>query len=286
MEQIATPITPELAQLKAKSMIAWRAAGYPDAADKKGPWLEHLSLDDYNPQSFDTLDLAGLGLTQLPAELAQLQGVEYLMLQANQLSSIDTTLLKNLRLKSLSLTNNPLVAIDAALFEIDTLVDLYLDSTALAALPTPRSKVTQLEMLNLSDNPKLALPEGFFAQFPNLKSLILDGYSHASFPAGITQLSQLKQLSLDKSGISALPAGIAALAQLRQLSIEHAKLRTLPKALASMQGLNELARKLNFMGIKLAGNPFTDQELRKIAKLKNPDRTERVLAWAGEHGSP
>ncbi len=275
----------EAALAKARAVIQWREAGYPLRTEGQGPWLEHLTDELEYPPSLDTLILAPWGLTTLPPEIALLEGVEYLFLQHNQLTSIDTQLIAGLGIKSLMLTGNPLQTVPASLFEIDSLQDLYLDSTQITTLPLPSLNLEHLEMLNLSGNPQLTLPEGLLSRLPNLKSLILDGYAHTEMPPEVLQMSKLKQLSLDHSKIKVLPDAIAAMTGLGQLSLEHAQLTTLPKSLTSISNLSQAGRKLNFMGLKLQGNPFTDKQLRKIVKLKNPDRTEQAMAWAAKFGS-
>jgi Leucine-rich repeat (LRR) protein len=270
---------------KAKAIIQWREAGYPSPTDVQGPWLDHLSDELDDPPSADMLILAGLGLTSLPAEIAQLKGVEFLFLQHNQLASIDVSMIAGMGLKSLTLTGNPLQSVPAALFDIATLLDIYLDGAKLTTLPVPQASVEHVEILNLCSNPHLTLPEGFLLRLPNLKSLLLDGYAHTDIPPEVVHMPKLKQLSFDNSKITSLPDAIASMAELRQLSIEHAQLTSLPKSLAGMTQLHDIAKKISFMGLKLAGNPFTDKQLKKIAKLNNPARTEQALAWAAEYGS-
>jgi Leucine-rich repeat (LRR) protein len=275
----------ESALAKARAVIQWREAGYPFPTETRGPWLDHLTDELESPPPLDTLILAPWGLTTLPPEISSLKGVEFLFLQYNQLATIDTKMIAGLGLTSLMLTGNPLQSVPASLFDIDSLQDVYLNDAQLTTLPLPSSNLERLAMLNLSNNPHLTLPKGFLARLPNLKSLMLDGYAHADVPAEVLQLTQLKQLTFDHSKISALPDAIATMTGLRQLSLEHAQLTSLPKSLATMSGLAEAARKLNFMGLKLQGNPFADKQLRKIAKLKNPARTEQAMAWAAEFGS-
>jgi Leucine-rich repeat (LRR) protein len=283
----ATPLpnAADTALAKARAIIQWREAGYPDPADTRGPWLDHLSDELENPQSADTLILACLGLTSLPAEIAQLKGVEFLFLQHNQLASIDVSMIAGMGLKSLTLTGNPLLIVPASLFGMDTLLDIYLDEAQLTTLPMPQASAGHLEILNLCSNPYLTLPEGFLLRFPNLKSLLMDGYAHTEIPPEVMQMAKLKQLSFDNSQITSLPDTIGVMKGLRQLSLENAQLTSLPKSLAGLAGLQEAAQKISFMGLKLVGNPFKDKQLKKIAKLNNPARTQQALAWAAEYGS-
>ena len=171
-----------------------------------------------------------------------------------------------------------------ALFHLGSLRELYLCDMPLLTLPIPKADVPHIVMLNLADNPKLTLPPGALLRFTGLRSLILDGYAAAQFPNDVLQLRALKQLSLDRTQFKQLPSAICELERLGQLSLDNAQLSTLPSSLAAHANLIKAAAKLNFMGLKIANNPFSDKALRTIAKMKNPDRTLQALAWAGEHG--
>jgi len=58
-----------------------------------------------------TLDLIGLGLTALPAELAQLTHLEWLDLSDNRLTALPAELGQLTNLRWLSLSGNPLTAL-------------------------------------------------------------------------------------------------------------------------------------------------------------------------------
>ena len=276
----------ETALLKARAIMAWRDAYYPDASESDGPWLEHLTPQDMqSPPDGDVLNFAGLGLTKLPEELGDADSVGFLFLQSNQLESIDASLLSGMGLTSLCLSGNPLKQVPEALFHIESLLDLYLNDTPLQTLPVPTADVPHFATLNLADNPRLTLPPGFLPRFTQLKALILDGYAAADFPRDVLALTRLKQLSLERTRFCQLPADIARLTDLRQLALDDAQITTLPKSIATMLSLAGPAAKLNFMGLRLAKTPFVDKELKKIAKLKNPARTLEAMAWAAAHGA-
>lgn len=81
------------------------------------------------------LDLSGMGLTELPPEIAQLKNVE-----------------------ALSLRNNHLSSLLPELFQLKTLYLLHLDNNDLTILPPEIVQLPKLEYLGLRDNPLISPP--------------------------------------------------------------------------------------------------------------------------------
>ncbi|PPD46608.1 MAG: hypothetical protein CTY15_00930 [Methylocystis sp.] len=267
----------------ARDRIAWRSQGYPDPSSFEG-WSGDGQVDYLlSRPTPDTLDLSGLGLRRLPQELSEAIGLSFLFLDSNRLESVPVELLENLSLESLSLFANPLREAQAALFALPGLKDLYLGRTPMTRLGVPPKPVETLQMLTLDMTEWLDVPEGFLAALPNLTALSMDNAFRKEIPPEAFGLKNLRQLSFAGNALSALPPEIGRLSNLRSLNLEGCKLQSLPRALAGLQGLADAA-KSEIMGLRIAGNPFRDKELKRIAKLKNPERTLAALDWADRFG--
>ncbi len=104
------------------------------------------------------LDLGGLGLTSLPAEVGQATHLTQLSLRGNDLESLpaEISLLKNLTF--LSAADNQLASLPAEIGELTQLTRLNLKNNKLTKLPIELLDLDQLELLRLDRN-DLDLPD-------------------------------------------------------------------------------------------------------------------------------
>ena len=175
------------------------------------------------------LDLAELGLTALPPEIAQLQNLRNLSLDGNQLTTLP-----------------PEIA------QLQNLQDLRLDGNQLTSLPPEIAQLQNLERLWLAGNQLTALPPEF-AQLQNLEWLSLDHNQLTSLPPEIAQLQNLRYLWLDGNQLTTLPPEIAKLQNLEHLWLDGNQLTALPPELGQMQNLEHLV--LDNNNDKLASPP-------------------------------
>ncbi|WP_054312225.1 leucine-rich repeat domain-containing protein [Mesorhizobium sp. 1M-11] len=282
--ELPDDLTPAQGYQLALDRIAWRAAGRPDPATLDD-WPDDDDLDYLlSRHSHDTLDLNSLKLRKVPDELYQSDGVTFLFLMDNRIETIPEQFAEVLRLEELSLFGNPLREVPASLLLMEGLKGLYLGRSALTRLPYLDRPSTSIRTLGLERTEWLEIPEDYLANFPNLRSLLLGHSFRHNIPDEVFGLAELIQLDFEGNSLKALSPHIGRLTKLLSLQLRNCKLETLPKELGKLTMLEEKAGSGPF-GLHISGNPFKDKELKRIAKLKNPQQTIEALAWASANGS-
>lgn len=283
-DELPDDLTPQQGLLLAIDRIAWRNAGRPDPSEF-GDWTDDEQLSYvFGRHSQDTLELGALKLRQIPQELLQTEGVSYLFLMNNRLEMLPPEFCEKLRLEGLVLDRNPLRSVPADLFEMPGLDNLSLSSTPILELPVPRHANPTLKSLILDDMHWLDIPHGFLSSFPNLRALSFERSEQQRIPPDTFDCAQLVQLCVGGNPLKTLPSEIGRLDKLISLKLGDCQLTTLPKTLGKLTSLEAKAGSGPF-GLHIAGNPFKDKELKRIAKLKNPAMTIEALAWARDNGT-
>ncbi len=286
-DDLPPDLTPEQGMQLAHDRMAWRKAGYPDPKDFDD-WGDDQSLDYLvSRPTMDTLILNELKLARFPDGLERIKDLDYLFLMSNGITEIPDSFLRKASILSLNLFDNALSKVPAALFALNRLEDLYLGRNPIRAVATPDKENAKLKFLLLDQCPRIQIPDDFFSKFPNLKSIALNGSALTRLPLSVFSLTGLKQLDIEDNPLGQLQPEIGNLKALTRLNVSNCELTTLPKSLAEAKGLRDIMSRsaLDMFGIRLAGNPFTDKELRKISKLKNPARTLQALDWCAANGS-
>jgi internalin A len=238
------------------------------------------------------LDLSGLGLTELPAEIGRLTKLQNLYLHRNQLTGLPKQFsrLTNLQalwllgnrltelppelgqltnLRVLELGENRLTELPTWIGRLANLVALHLHDNRLTGLPAELGHLPNLQSLALGGNP-LALPTSI-GQLANLTSLNLAGMHLTRLPAELGQLTNLESLELADNQLTELPVWINRLANLWKLSISHNRLTALPVEIGQLTNLRslilvdnrltalpaELGQLTNLKMLSLGGNQLT-----------------------------
>lgn len=283
-DDLPDDLTPQKGFQIAIDRIAWRNAGRPDPSEFSD-WADDDKLSyAVGRHSHDTLELGSLKLRQLPPELFEMEGLTYLFLPNNRLEALPPEFCERLRLEGLVLDRNPLRSVPVELFEMTGLDNLSLSGTPVIDLPVPRQTNPTLKTLILDDMRWLDIPPDFLRNFPKLKSVSIAGSEQSLLPPDVFGLEQLIQLNVENNPIRSVPGEIGQLRNLLSLKLGDCQLQTLPKALGQLTQLETRAGSGPF-GLHIAGNPFRDKELKRIAKLKNPAMTTEALAWARDNGS-
>ncbi|MHC5761248.1 COR domain-containing protein [Nostoc sp.] len=178
-------------------------------------------------------------LTQIPAEVFELEWLEVLNLSHNQLRTLPEALGRLEQLTSLNLSHNQLRTLPEALGRLEQLTSLNLSDNQLTTLPEALASLEQLTSLDLSDNKLTTLPEAI-ASLEQLISLNLNFNQLTTLPEALGRLEQLTSLNLSLNQLTTLPEAISRLEQLTSLNLKDNKLTTLPEVIGRLEQLTSL----------------------------------------------
>lgn len=175
---------------------------------------------EYNAAS---LNLSGLGLRNLPAEIQQLHELRYLNLSDNRLKDFPTEIAQFSKLEILDLSHNRLESLPVTIKNLANLESLRLNNNRLSLIPPELGQLIHLSNLDLASNRLI------------------------NIPLEIGSLQELEVLHLSYNQLSELPTQIGALQSLRILSLQNNALQTLPTEVVQLQ---------NLKAINLSDNPL------------------------------
>ncbi|MCC3410372.1 MAG: leucine-rich repeat domain-containing protein [Microcoleus sp. PH2017_02_FOX_O_A] len=202
------------------------------------------------------LDLAGLGLEELPPEIGKCTQLESLVLGkveswirvdgkmtpqpiTNQLTSLPEELRSLANLRSLDLGGNPFGKMPELLLEMKQLENLSLTCIGLTEIPVKLNQLSNLKELDLGDN-QIAEMSEVLNQMSHLTRLDLDGNQIAQIPQAICQLSNLTHLSLWNNQIAKISEAINQLSHLTHLNLRDNQIMEIPEALCQISHLTLL----------------------------------------------
>jgi hypothetical protein len=114
------------------------------------------------------LDLSDKGLTELPAEIAELRELEELNLADNELNELPPEVCQLPELEKLDLSGNEIEELPAEICSLENLEELDLASNRLEEVPPELSELPELEKVDLSDNPIKEAPRTIEPEKPTL----------------------------------------------------------------------------------------------------------------------
>src|SRR5919199_1730113 len=203
------------------------------------------------------LDLAGLGLEELPPEIGKCTQLETLVLGkktedwelfdgkyrpkliTNQLRTLPEELRALGNLRSIDLSGNPFGTMPELLLEMKQLESLNLTRIGLTAIPDAIAQLSNLTQLDLSNNQITSIPE-VIGQLSNLTQLFLSNNQITSIPEVIGQLSNLTELYLWNNQITSIPEVIGQLSNLTELYLSSNQITSIPEVIGQLSNLTEL----------------------------------------------
>lgn len=186
------------------------------------------------------LDLGGLKLTRVPAEIGKCFNLRRLTLSENRLTSLSPTICELTQLSALRLDNNQLMSLPQEIVQLTQLDRLVLANNKLTSFPPEIGCLVRLTELDLSRNQLTSLPCEV-GRLTQLSKLHLQQNQLTSLPTKIGQLTQLCELWLNHNQLTSLPLEIGQLTQLTSLWLHKNQLRSLPKEIGQLVNLTQLA---------------------------------------------
>ncbi len=208
------------------------------------------------------LDLRGLALKELPAEIGRLSQLKTLDLRSNQLKEVLAEIGQLSQLRMLDLRSNQLTELPAEIGQLLQLSRLILSGNQLKELPAELGELSQLKLLHLALNQLMEVPPEI-GQLSQLRTLDLRSNLLTELPAEIGQLSQLKSLNLPRNQLKDVPAELGQLSQLKELYLSR---NELTKVSAEIGQLSEL-RMLSLSRNQLAEVPAEIGQLSELRTL-------------------
>ncbi len=220
-------------------------------------------IDRAADEGWTELDLAGLGLEELPGEIGKLGQLETLILGkwdreregpiegyefiegelrpsviSNRLKKLPRELAQLKKLKVLKLSGNSFQSLEV-LSEIPILQELELVQVELEERLEIPIQFQFLQYLNLSSTQISQLPEEII-QLQSLQDLDLSNTQIRKLPKVIGQLKSLQKLDLHSTQISQLPEEIGQLKSLQTLILRSTQTRRLPQTIIQLKSLQSL----------------------------------------------
>ncbi|MFH8799942.1 COR domain-containing protein [Streptomyces sp. NPDC017936] len=194
-----------------------------------------------------SLDLGGVGLTELPPAVRELRHLHRLALGRNHFSELPKWL-----------------------GELAGLQEIHLENNHITELPDSLSGLPRLSLLSLGSNGLTEIP-AVVRTLPHLGELGLQGNDITELPDWIGELTALRELNLDRNAVARLPESFGRLVGLRRLDMDFNRLAEVPTPLRGLTSLRTLYLADNQIGelpewlwhlpaletLMVSGNPLT-----------------------------
>ncbi|MBE9184294.1 leucine-rich repeat domain-containing protein [Microcoleus sp. LEGE 07076] len=216
-------------------------------------------IDIAAAEQLTQLDLARLGLKELPPEIGKMSNLRQLNLSFNQITEIPELLGKLSNLTQLYLWNNQITEIPEVLGKLSNLTELYLTNNQITEIPEVLGKLSNLTQLDLSTNQITEIPE-VLGKLSNLTQLYLSNNQITEIPEVLGKLSNLTELYLSTNQITEIPEVLGKLSNLTQLYLSANQITEIPEVLGKLSNLTQ---------IHLSANQITEipEVLGKLSNL-------------------
>ena len=198
------------------SMSKEEASAYSEALRR----IESCVKSSPRDRDHTTLDLSGLGLTQIPPLIWTASRITILRLHHNNLATIPSEIGSLTNIKELSLSDNHLKSVPSDISLLVGLTELYLNDNELCSLPSAICNLSRLEILYLNHNCLNELPPEI-GRLTSLRKLFLYGNKLRTLPVEIGNLAALSSLYLEDNELTSLPESIREIPKLELLYLHR-----------------------------------------------------------------
>ena len=201
----------------------------------------------------------GEKLTEIPAEVFELEWLKLLKLRCNLIKTISQKIITLKNLSFLDLSRNQLLTIPKAIFSLQNLSKLNLRSNRIEILNETIDQLQNLSVLDLSYNRIISLNKTV-DQLQNLSVLDLSYNQLTSIPKAIGHLQHLSVLDLKNNNLTSIPETIGSLHNLSVLDLRNNQITSIPEAIGSLHNLSQL----NLSNNRLTSIPETIGSLQNL----------------------
>ncbi|MBF0153343.1 MAG: leucine-rich repeat domain-containing protein [Magnetococcales bacterium] len=237
--------------------------------------LLHI-LDEAYQEQVDLLDLSGLDLQELPAEIGRFVHIRRLFLADNRLTTLPPEIAQLTSLELLDLRRNRIRHLPAQMATLSSLSYVWLGGNDLTALPPVITALTSLQRLVLRHNRLTTLPPEVGA-LTRLRELSLQDNRLTFLPEEIGLLKALELLFLADNALTSLPVSLRELTALQRLDLSGNQLRDLPVGMHRLTSLVQLDLRKNPLSAipeALQAKPEDVEAIRSLSRQR--DATNRI----------
>ncbi|OUL26450.1 GTPase [Nostoc sp. RF31YmG] len=218
--------------------------------------LTEIPAEVFELEWLEVLNLNGNQITTIPEAITRLQNLTQLSLRRNRIATIREIITDLKNLTQLDLGDNQLITIPEAITHLQNLTQLSLSRNGITTIRTVITRLQNLTHLNLSHNQITTIPKAI-TDLQNLTSLNLSDNRITTILEAITDLQNLTSLNLSDNRITTIPEAITRLQNLTQLDLSDNRITTIPEAITRLQNLTQL---------DLSHNPIQKPPLEVLKK--------------------
>ncbi len=202
-----------------------------------------VSIPDeiYNLTGLTVLGLEGVGLTEIPPEIANLVNLQTFYAYQNQIPELPVELFSLSQLTKLHLSRNNLTVLPAEIGNLTEMRDLILNYNQLTSIPPEIGNLTKMYFLHLFQNQITQLP-GEMGNLTALQRFQADYNELTSIPTEIFSLPLLWELHLSHNNLSgSIPPEIGNLSRMKSLYLNDNDLEgKIPAEIAQLTRITSL----------------------------------------------
>jgi len=178
-----------------------------------------FSIDYYDAFKMATLNLSGLGLTEIPTVSCYFDGVVDIAFSGNKFISIPDDI-KNLgkTVFSVNMSNNKITELGDGIFELTNVDNLDFQINEITKISKNIGNLTNLKMLFLNTNKLTDIPKEISGCI-TLKGLFLSNNQLKTLPLELSKCRGLESLDLSGNQLTEIPIVITFLTNLRTLDL-------------------------------------------------------------------
>lgn len=263
------------------------------------------------------LDLADMGLTEIPPEVWELTDLKIMWLQGNNLTEIPSDISKLEQLNQIRLFDNQITSLPAELGLLSNLSVFWAQNNLITEIPEELGNCTLLSVLSLSENKITKLPFSL-GQCTSLRELMIEhcplevppqwvqdkgmretikylrrlfvaqkdhildlrGLGLTEIPEECLDIEDVEELKLSDNLLKSLPDEVGAWADtIEKITLSNNKLLRMPEILQNFVQLREL----HAGGNEIMDLPIWISKLKDLKVIKVPSNKLRRLPLALAH---